>query len=62
MFGKDKKDNRFIVKDEQTFGTGTMTVLVDTETGVNYLMNSGMGQSRIIPLLDSEGNVLVDHE
>lgn len=60
MFGREEKNNRFIIKEEQSLGIGTVIVFVDSKTGVNYLMTSGMGQSRIIPLLDSEGNVLVD--
>ena len=57
-----KKEERFEVifrdgsglKDE-----GIRQILVDKETGVNYLCwNSGFGAS-ITPLLDSEGKVIV---
>ena len=43
-----------MLKDE-----GIRQILVDKETGVNYLCwNSGLGAS-ITPLLDSEGKVIV---
>ncbi len=55
-----KKDKRFIVT--QTQGnefTGLFQVIVDKETGVNYLMaKSGYGAG-LTPLLDSRGNVVV---
>ena len=38
-----------------------MYVVVDTATGVNYIMPvGGNGPSGITPLLDSNGNVIVD--
>jgi hypothetical protein len=36
-------------------------VVVDTMTGVNYaLLHGGNGLENMIPLLDSDGNILVD--
>lgn len=61
MFGKDKKDKRFVIKEEQALRFfGALYVVVDTETGVNYLMTVGTGQNGITALLDSEGKVIVD--
>ncbi len=60
MFGKDKKDKRFVIKDEQALICGALYIIVDTQTGVNYLMTVGTGQNTITPLLNSEGKVLVD--
>ena len=60
MFGKDKKDKRFVIKEEQVLICGALYVIVDTLTGVNYLMTVGAGKNSIIPLLDSEGKVIVD--
>ena len=38
-----------------------MQIVVDTATGVNYLMTMSMsGVSGITPLLDANGNVVVD--
>ena len=56
---KDKDDKRFI----KVFREGSLTesteVLLDTETGVNYLyISAGYGMG-ITPLLDEEGKVVV---
>ena len=59
MFGKEKKEKRFIIKEEQSLGFGAIYV-VDTHTGVNYLMTVGTGQNGVTPLLDSDGKVIVD--
>ncbi|MDO4864062.1 MAG: DUF6440 family protein [Ruminococcus sp.] len=60
---KDKKRDRFVVTHEQriekTFGLGALQILVDTETGVNYINTVGEGYAGITPLLDSNGNVVV---
>ena len=57
-----KKEKRFevIFKDGgQLSDEGLRQILVDKETGVNYLMwKSGYGAG-ITPLLDSEGKVIV---
>lgn len=61
MFGKEKKPKRFVIKEEQNLGLAGVYVLVDTATGVNYIMPvGGNGPSGITPLLDSNGNVIVD--
>ncbi len=59
MFGKDKKEKRFITKDGQGIGLGAVEILVDTKTGVNYLLVQ-TPYSGITPLLDENGNVVID--
>jgi hypothetical protein len=57
-----KKENRFevIYKDgSQLTDEGTRQILVDRETGVNYLAwKAGYGAG-ITPLLDSDGKVVI---
>lgn len=63
MFRKDKqnkKEKRFVIKEEQALAFGVLYVVVDTLTGVNYLMTVGGGPSGMTPLLDSDGNVVID--
>ena len=59
---KAKQENRFEVvykEGAQLKDDGIRQILVDTETGVNYLVwKSGYGAG-ITPLLDSEGKVVV---
>ena len=55
-----KKEKRVVVKEEQSFYLGTLMVVVDTATGVNYLVTYGSGASGITPLLDANGNVVID--
>lgn len=56
----EKKVKRFQVKEEQTLGLGAIQIVVDTVTGVNYLLSIGTGVSGITPLLDKNGNVVID--
>lgn len=35
-------------------------IIEDTETGVNYLMLNGISAGGITPLLDSNGNVIIN--
>ena len=60
MFGKEKKEKRFVIKEEQSLGFGAVYIVVDTQTGVNYLMTVGTGLNGMTPLLDSDGKVVVD--
>ena len=55
-----KKEKRLVVKEEQSFYLGALLVVVDTATGVNYLVTYGSGASGITPLLDANGNVVID--
>lgn len=57
-----KKENRFKVTFRdggQLSEEGVRQILVDTETGVNYLLWKSGYAGGITPLLDSEGKVVV---
>ena len=59
-----KNDERFVVKKcgKQLTDSGLMQVIVDKETGVNYLwVNSGYAGG-LTPLLDAEGKPIVTRE
>ncbi|MDU5806150.1 MAG: DUF6440 family protein [Peptoniphilus harei] len=59
---KDKDDKRFIKVFRESSLTESMEILLDTETGVNYLyIGAGYGMG-ITPLLNSEGKVLVSSQ
>lgn len=63
MFGnkKESKKERFIVKEEQFLGmAGLLSVVVDSETGVNYIITSNGDSVHITPLLDKDGKVMID--
>ena len=53
----DKNNKRFVIKEKQTFGVSEIQIIVDTVTGVNYICTSISG---LTPLLDSNGNVVID--
>lgn len=55
-----KNDKRFVIKEEHRLGFGGMQIIVDTVTGVNYLLTVGAAVSGITPLLDENGKVIVD--
>lgn len=56
-----KKEKRFVIKEEQSLTWGSVQIILDMVTGVNYLVTMGMGGvSGITPLLDANGNVVVD--
>ena len=55
-----KKDKRFIIKEEQTLGWSGLNIIVDTTTGVNYIMTSDLFATAITPLLDKNGNIVID--
>lgn len=62
MFGKEKKDKRFevtVTEGSQLADSGLMQVIVDKETGVNYLfIKAGYGAD-LTPLLDADGKVVI---
>lgn len=58
----EKKEKRFKVKEEQGLGMGAVQIVVDTATGVNYLHTIGAAASGITPLLDENGNVVIDRQ
>ncbi len=59
MFKREKKEKRFIVKEGHGIGLGAVEILVDTKTGVNYLVAQSP-YGGITPLLDENGNVVID--
>ena len=54
---KEKPAPRFIKKNEEYVGLVHLTVIVDTETGVNYLAS---GDGNIIELKGADGKTIVD--
>ncbi len=56
----NKEEKRFIIKEQQGIAFGSVSIIVDTKTGVNYLMSIGSGPSSLTPLLDENGNVVID--
>ena len=59
---KDREDKRFIKIFKEGSLTESIQILLDTETGVNYIhLNAGYGIS-LTPLLDSDGKVVVSSE
>ena len=62
----EKKEKRFIIKSEDSLGELMAKVVIDTETGVNYLVTVAGGvagmNTCVIPLLDKDGKVIVDEE
>lgn len=56
----DNKEKRFKVKEDQGLGLGAIYIIVDTVTGVNYIATVGTTVSGITPLLDENGNVVID--
>lgn len=65
MFGKEKKDKRFeitVKEGGELTDSGLMQVIVDKETGVNYLfVKAGYGAG-LTPLLDADGRAVVTRE
>lgn len=62
MFNRKKeiKKDRFIVKAEQLISSGLISVIVDSETGVNYIVTGCDDSMRITPLIDRNGKVKID--
>lgn len=56
----NKKEKRFIIKETHQLFGGQIEILADTKTGVHYLVkNQGFGGA-ITPLLDENGQVVID--
>lgn len=60
MFGKEKPPKRFKKKYEESFDFGAIVIVVDTQTGVNYISTVGTSLNSFTPLLDSNGEVVID--
>ena len=61
MFG-NKKEKRFSIKHEESFEGGKIVIVVDTETGVHYISTIGIGATSFSPLLDENGQVVIDKQ
>lgn len=59
MFSK-KEPKRFAEKQIQHYQYGLIHILIDRETGVHYLHVWNPQGSSLTPLLDEEGNVMID--
>lgn len=61
MFGDKKvKEKRFIKKSDDSIGLISLYTVVDVETGVNYLITLSPQGIATTPLLDENGDVIVD--
>lgn len=58
---KDDDSKRFTVTRESVNGTD-ISVLTDTQTGMQYLMTDNYKGMALTPLLDANGNLLVDKD
>ena len=54
-----KKDERFVEKYRQDTFTTSTKILVDRETGVNYLFHQSASAGGLTPLLDREGQPVI---
>jgi len=54
-----KKDERFVVTCRQSSLTTETKILVDRDTGVNYLYHQSASSGGLTPLLDREGKPVV---
>ena len=56
----EKKPKRFAIKHKESINLTTVQIMVDRQTGVNYLLvNQGNGVS-MTPLMDETGQVVRD--
>lgn len=55
-----QKKKRFRVEEEERLGFSDIQIVVDTQTGVRYILVSGASGMSITPLLDREGNVIAE--
>ena len=54
------KEKRFIISYSQSsFSGGTTVVLVDKETGINYLFHQNGNAGGMTPLLDHDGKPII---
>lgn len=57
---KEAKPKRFVFKNtEQSLFDETVKILVDKETGINYLIVSGALGSGVTPLLGADGEIVI---
>ena len=51
---------RFVIKETQSFLTWNIWILVDTQTGINYLATGTSNPHSITPLLDENGKCIIE--
>lgn len=51
--------SRFRIVHKEHVDGGILKIIVDQETGVHYLVSSGIGISGMTPLLDKDGNPII---
>lgn len=54
------ESKRFGLKEKQQISGGIIKIIIDRQTGVNYIITSGLGVSGMTPLLDKNGNIVID--
>lgn len=54
------ESRRFGLKEKQQISGGIIKIIIDRQTGVNYIITSGLGVSGMTPLLDKNGNIVID--
>lgn len=59
MFGEKKEKQKLRFKKIYSDTTGENKILIDTETGVNYLWHSEIYAGSITPLLGSDGKPVI---
>lgn len=57
--GENIMAKRFEVVKKEHISGGIIKVVIDKETGVHYLVGSGLGVSGMTPLLDKDGKVVI---
>ncbi len=55
-----KKEKRFVIKEKESFLGGEIAVIVDSETGVNYISVGCLGPQSITPLLGEDGKAVIE--
>lgn len=53
-------NKRFIIKETHSFFTWCIWIIVDSETGINYIAAGSTNPNSITPLLDHDGKIVID--
>lgn len=53
-------EKRFKVINKENINGVKISIIVDNKTGVNYLMLNGLSAGGITPLLNSNGDIIID--
>lgn len=52
---------RFQIVSKEHINGEILKIIIDQETGVHYLISSGVGVSGMTPLLDKNGDPIIKH-